>query len=103
MVTLLVVLVAASSFIHAASRSDGTETTNRTGFSERRLTPARPPAIRRDPRRSIYSERDRALMAAVAAGLVPEEALETDHFLILSLVNQGLIPREAAEPRRGER
>jgi hypothetical protein len=48
--------------------------------------------------RSLYSARDRALMAAVAAGLVPEEAVQSEHFLILRLVNQGLIPRETVAP-----
>lgn len=42
----------------------------------------------------IYSAQDRALMAAVANGLVLEKVLEDDHFLIKRLVNQGLVPRE---------
>lgn len=42
----------------------------------------------------LYSAQERALMAAVAAGQVPEAALEDESFLIKSLVNQGLVPRE---------
>jgi hypothetical protein len=45
----------------------------------------------------IYSAQDRALMAAIANGLVPEKVLENDHFLIRRLVNQGLIPGETIE------
>ncbi len=36
-------------------------------------------------------------MEAVAQGLVPGTALETDTFQIKRLINQGLIPRAAAE------
>ena len=39
-----------------------------------------------------YSAQDRALIAAVAIGQVPEEVLESNYFLIRRLVNQGLIP-----------
>lgn len=42
----------------------------------------------------IYSVQDRALMAAVANGQVPEKVLESDYFLIKRLVNGGLVPRE---------
>jgi hypothetical protein len=42
----------------------------------------------------IYSAQDRALMAAVANGQVPEKVLESDDFLIKRLVNQGLVPGE---------
>jgi hypothetical protein len=44
----------------------------------------------------LYSAQDRALMSAVAAGIVPDEVLDDEHFLIRRLANQGLIPREAA-------
>ena len=44
----------------------------------------------------LYSARDRALMGAVSAGVVPDEVLNTHDFLIKRLANQGLIPREAA-------
>lgn len=44
----------------------------------------------------LYSMKDLATIAAVEHGLVPPETLDTDHFLILRFINQGLIPREAA-------
>jgi hypothetical protein len=46
----------------------------------------------------LYSSQDRALMAAVASGVVPQEVLESDDFRIKRLVNQGLVPKESAEP-----
>lgn len=45
----------------------------------------------------VYSAQDRALMAAVANGVVPEEALDTEDFLIKRLINQGLIPRQTID------
>jgi hypothetical protein len=48
------------------------------------------------PGPSLYSAQERGVMAAVAKGLVPSEALERDTFLIKRHINQGLIPREAA-------
>jgi hypothetical protein len=45
----------------------------------------------------LYSAQEQAMMAAVAAGLVPEEALEGEPFRTKQLINQGLIPREAAD------
>lgn len=45
----------------------------------------------------LYSAQEQALIAAVAAGLVPEEALDGEPFLTKRLINQGLIPREAAD------
>ncbi|HEX6330831.1 MAG TPA: hypothetical protein VF129_06030 [Actinomycetota bacterium] len=52
----------------------------------------------RAPAESISSAQDRALMAAVAEGLVPEEALDDEHVRIRELVNRGLVPREALQP-----
>jgi hypothetical protein len=48
------------------------------------------------PGPSLYSAQERGVMAAVAKGLVPSEALESETFLIKRRINQGLIPREAA-------
>jgi hypothetical protein len=53
------------------------------------------------PRTSLYSEQERALMNAVAGGQVPEEALDGDSFLIKRLIDQGQIPREAADTASG--
>ena len=46
----------------------------------------------------LYSAKEQALMDAVAAGLVPAEALDGESFRTKRLINQGLIPREAAGP-----
>jgi hypothetical protein len=40
-------------------------------------------------------------MNAVAGGQVPEEALVGDSFLIKRLIDQGQIPREAADTATG--
>jgi hypothetical protein len=53
------------------------------------------------PRTSLYSEQERALMNAVAGGQVPEEALDSDSFLIKRLIDQGQIPRGAADAATG--
>jgi len=45
----------------------------------------------------LYSAQEQVMMATVAAGLVPEEALEGEPFRTKRLINQGLIPREAAD------
>lgn len=45
----------------------------------------------------VYTARDRALMQAVAHGVVPEETLDTEDFLIKRLINQGLIPRQTID------
>jgi hypothetical protein len=44
----------------------------------------------------LYTTQERALMAAIASGQVPEAALDQKELLIKRLVNQGLIPRQAA-------
>ena len=46
----------------------------------------------------LYCPEDRAVMAAVAAGVVPDEVLEGEPFRTRRLINQGLVPREAAAP-----
>ena len=46
----------------------------------------------------LYCPEDRAVMAAVAAGVVPDEVLEGEPFRTKRLINQGLVPREAAAP-----
>jgi hypothetical protein len=46
----------------------------------------------------LFTEADRALMAAVAGGVVPPQALESEGFVMKRLVNQGLIPRESITP-----
>jgi hypothetical protein len=46
----------------------------------------------------LYCPDDRAVMAAVAQGLVPDEVLEGEPFRTKRLINQGLVPREAAAP-----
>ncbi len=48
----------------------------------------------------LYCPEERALMRAVAAGLVPEEALDYERLSVKRLVNQGLVPRAAAAPCR---
>lgn len=45
----------------------------------------------------LYSAEERAVMEAVAAGVVPEETLDGEPFRTKRLVNQGLIPRAAAD------
>lgn len=57
------------------------------------LETLQPQQVQSEP---LYTRRELALMAAVAGGQVPKEALDDETFLIKSLVNQGLIPREAA-------
>jgi hypothetical protein len=37
-------------------------------------------------------------MAAVAAGVVPDEVLDGEPFRTNRLINQGLVPREAGAP-----
>ena len=51
---------------------------------------------------SLYTREDRALMAAVAAGMVPKEALDSESFRIKRLINQGLIPRGGEGHRPSE-
>jgi hypothetical protein len=46
----------------------------------------------------LYCREERALMAAVAAGVVPEEVLEGEPFRTKRLIGHGLIPRQTAEP-----
>lgn len=46
----------------------------------------------------LYCPEDRGVMAAVAQGLVPDEVLEGEPFRTKRLINQGLVPREAAAP-----
>jgi hypothetical protein len=46
----------------------------------------------------LYCPEERALMAAVAAGVVPDEVLDGEPFRTNRLINQGLVPREAAAP-----
>jgi hypothetical protein len=53
-------------------------------------------APRGAPITPLYTEAERAVMAAVAAGMVPEETLEGEPFRTKRLINQGLIPRQAA-------
>jgi hypothetical protein len=48
------------------------------------------------PVESLYTDQELAVMAAVAQGLVPREVLDGEPFLTKRLINQGLIPREAA-------
>ena len=45
----------------------------------------------------LYTAEERALTDAVARGLIPKETLDTRTFLVKRLINQGLIPREAAD------
>jgi hypothetical protein len=48
------------------------------------------------PVEPLYSARERALMAAVAAGQIPRQALDGEPFRTKELINRGLIPRAAA-------
>jgi hypothetical protein len=55
---------------------------------ETRLAPVAP----------LYCEDERAVMAAVAAGVIPRQVLQGELFRTKRLINQGLVPREAARP-----
>ena len=46
----------------------------------------------------LWCPQERAVMRAVAAGLVPADALDAEPFRTKRLIAQGLIPRETAEP-----
>jgi hypothetical protein len=46
----------------------------------------------------LYCAREMAVVAAVADGVIPGEALRGESFRTKQLINQGLIPREAAAP-----
>lgn len=46
----------------------------------------------------LYCPEERAVMAAVAAGVVPAEALEGEPYRTKRLVAQGLIPRDSVDP-----
>jgi hypothetical protein len=101
----LTLLIAAALVLTVFVMSGGEETGTTVRFggsSQQRTNPSPAPDSAGRPAQgeggSLSSRRDRALMAAVAAGLVPEEALETERFLIIRLVNQGLIPRETLDP-----
>jgi hypothetical protein len=50
------------------------------------------------PIKPLYTEQEQTVMRLVAEGLLPQETLEGGAYLIKSLINQGLIPREAAYP-----
>jgi hypothetical protein len=99
--TLLIVAVVVATVV-VLSRGEETGTSVRSGDASPQRTSPSPAhhdtggsAPGNGP--SLYSRRDRALMAAVAAGLVPEEALRSERFLILRLVNPGLIPRQTLD------
>lgn len=47
---------------------------------------------------SLYCPDERAVMAAVAAGVVPKETLDGEPYRTKRLIAQGLVPREAVEP-----
>jgi hypothetical protein len=46
---------------------------------------------------SLYTAQERATMAAVANGLVPNQVLASENFLVKKFINQGLIPRQAVD------
>ena len=48
---------------------------------------------------TLYTAEESALMAAVAGGFVPTEALETELLRTKQLVNQGYLPIEALRPQ----
>ncbi|HYU57624.1 MAG TPA: hypothetical protein VEO00_06195 [Actinomycetota bacterium] len=50
------------------------------------------------PVQPLWCPQERALMAAVAAGLVPQEALQGEPFRTKRLIAKGLIPRQSATP-----
>ena len=60
------------------------------------LLPPETLETRLTPVAALYCPEDRAVMAAVAAGIVPHDVLEGEPFRTKRLINQGLIPRESA-------
>ena len=46
----------------------------------------------------LYCPKEKAMVAAVAGGVVPTEVLTGEPFRTKRLINQGLIPRKAAAP-----
>lgn len=46
----------------------------------------------------LWCPEERAVIAAVAAGVIPKQVLEGEPFRTKRLINQGLIPRGAASP-----
>ena len=63
-----------------------------------RLVPAETLETQSTPVAPLYCEEEQAVMAAVAAGVIPREVLEGEPFRTKRLINQGLIPRESATP-----
>jgi hypothetical protein len=51
----------------------------------------------RSPAKPLYTQREMHIMALVAQGVLPAETLNAEPFRTKRLINQGLIPREAAE------
>jgi hypothetical protein len=45
---------------------------------------------------SLYTAQEKATIAAVTRGLIPNQALASESFLVKKFINQGLIPRQAA-------
>ncbi|MFL5799186.1 MAG: hypothetical protein ACJ77A_14800 [Actinomycetota bacterium] len=54
--------------------------------------------IKYRPVRPLYTEQEQLIMAAVARGQVPKETLDGEPYRTKRLINQGVIPREAAYP-----
>jgi hypothetical protein len=50
------------------------------------------------PVRPLYTRQELRIMALVAQGVLPAETLNGEPFRTKRLINQGLIPREAADP-----
>jgi hypothetical protein len=64
----------------------------------RGLIPAETLNEYRPPVKPLYTKRELLIMSLVASGQLPPETLNAEPFRTKRLINQGLIPREAAEP-----
>jgi hypothetical protein len=62
------------------------------------LVPRATLAARLFPVAPLYCAKEEAVVAGVADGVIPGEALRGEPFRTKRLINQGLIPREAAVP-----
>ena len=64
----------------------------------RGLIPAETLGEYRAPVRPLYTKQELKIMALVAQGVLPPETLNAEPFRTKLLINQGLLPREAADP-----
>jgi hypothetical protein len=91
---LTVMRLIAQGYVPVETLNGGSFLTKR--LANRGLLPRQALELRRAGRLPLYTTRERALMAAVAAGIVPRRTLQGEPFRTKRLINQGLIPRAAA-------